>query len=62
MKRREEKGKVVVVVLCGGWSVYEDLAMVVSVADDWRFYGGRGTDSICRAPECVEEVPFVVPL
>jgi hypothetical protein len=62
MKRNKEKGKVVLVALCGGWSVYEGMALVVSVADDWRFYSGRGTDKYFRAPECVEEVPFVVPL
>ena len=44
MKRREEKGNVVLVAPCGGWSVYEGMAWVVSVADDWRFYGGSGTD------------------
>jgi hypothetical protein len=62
MKRTEEKGKVVLVALRGGWSVYEGMALVVSVADDCRFFGGRGTDKIFRAPECVKEVPFVVPL
>jgi len=40
MKRSEEKGKVVLVALCGGWSVYQGMALVVSVAEDWRFYGG----------------------
>jgi hypothetical protein len=61
MKRREEKGNVVLVAPCGGWSVYEGMAWVVSVADDWRFYGGSGTDKFIGLLR-VEEVPFVVPL
>jgi len=62
MKWREEKGKAVLVAHCGGWSVYEGMAWVVSMADDRRFYDGRGTDKYFRAPECREEVPLVVPL
>jgi hypothetical protein len=45
MKRREEKGKVVLVAHCEDWSVYEGMALVVSVAaDHCRCFGGRGTD------------------